>query len=143
MMQVPKFNPPKKANPVIPTQKPWEKRRGDVERAVEAQGGYYRVFGYTGLANPGEAVFGITFAVPFISKPIFKYGLEMASGSSLVDGSFPTLCAVVSQWNRAITTDGTAELFTGCTVGVRTTGDALNRFIFHWEFTGKAIRGNG
>lgn len=137
------FNQPKLSFPSGPAQQPFEQRRGTVERLEAAQGGYHRVFGYAGITFPGEAVLDVPFSIVFIAKPLFTCGFELAPESNLTAGNFPTCTGLVTAWDRRVTSDENAEYFYGASLAIRTTGHDEQRFILHWQFMGKALRGPG
>jgi len=104
----------------------------------------YVIKGRTRVLGLGEATVDIRFPVIYIEPPIFQFGGELAEGSSLVQGTFPTISAIVSQWeidepDLDLFGQSLRIWYRGATLAIVTTGPPDTDVYLHWTFTGRAV----
>jgi hypothetical protein len=86
----------------------------------------------------GEAVAVVTFPVSFLEKPNVTFGFEMRSGYMYEQGNMVSATGVVLNWK---TSDRPpfSRFYTGCTIGVVSTGPYYQKLIGTWYASGKAL----
>jgi hypothetical protein len=96
-----------------------------------------RTAGTVETAGSGEGQVDVTFPNLYIEKPALSFGGELAPGSPLVAGQFPTVSVIVVSWVTLIKSLGV--LYTGARLCVVTTGVTTQGVIVHWQAEGKAL----
>ena len=120
----------------------------DVARNREVRAAEHVIKGRTKVLGVGETTVEVRFPVIYLETPTFTFGGELAEGSSLTAGQFPTVSAVVSRWN---VDEPDLELFgqtmrihyRGAILAIVTTGPTNTDVYLHWAFTGRALTNPG
>lgn len=120
----------------------------DVIRNRDVRAAEHVIKGRTKVLGVGEATVEVRFPVVYLEAPTFTFGGELAEGSILSPGEFPTVSAIVSRWQ---VDEPDLDLFgqtmrihyRGATLAIVTTGPADTDVYLHWTFTGRAISNPG
>ena len=119
-------------------------REMDAAQSYEALADVYTVTGRIMVEGTGEAVFPLKFPVNFIEVPNMSFGSELAPGEAVdADGSgtFPMVSGSVLTWNTTADDQPgeAAQIFTGCTLGIRIDCDESRKMWIHWRMEGLAV----
>ena len=100
------------------------------------------------IVGIGEVIVDVKFPVAYIRSPAFTYGGELSHESVAVEGSFPTVSAVVSQWyidDPDVEVYGASmrKYFRGAKLACVVTGPGTQKLNLHWSFTGMALTNPG
>lgn len=118
-----------------------EQRRENIRRIDAMTVKVTKIYGRILVVNSGEASVFIPFPVEFCERPNFNYGGELDENHRPLAGSFPTISAVVIDWQRKGMIPETFDgYFTGATVAVVTTGQDTQHMWLHYSFEAKAFR---
>ena len=121
-----------------------ERRRGDLVRTANVQGGNHVISGFREIIGSGENLVDVVFPVAFTQLPMFFYGAQLSPGSELVDGSFPVVSAVVAYWDAREPDNDLfgaplRQYYKGAQIAVTATGPETQRLILNWKFEGLAL----
>jgi hypothetical protein len=123
-----------------------ERRRDDVERIDDMRVKATDVSGYVLLAHgadvtTAEATVDLDFPVTFTEKPVFTFGGELDKNHRALAGSYPTISAVIVNWEISGEIDGATEgRYIGASIACVTSGQAAQNIWLHYSFKGKAMR---
>jgi hypothetical protein len=120
----------------------------DVVRNRDVRAAEHVIKGRTKVLGVGEATVEVKFPAIYLEAPTFTFGGELAEGSVLAPGRFPTISAVVSRWDVH---EPDLELFgqtmrihyRGAILAIVTTGPSDTDLYLHWTFTGRALSNPG
>lgn len=119
-----------------------DRPRQEHEQARAIQGQVVSSQGFILTKQAGEVAQDVKFSVRFIERPLFTFGGELDENQSASAGRFPTVSAVVLQWEIE-ELDKYRKYFIGANLGLVTTGATTQRMWVHWRMEGKALLGPG
>jgi hypothetical protein len=125
--------------PIRPTQLAVERRRGEVASAAQVQGQNFKVVYFFDVDGAGQTLVDVNFPVLFQERPALTHGGEVADGTVLEDGKFPTCSAMVVSYTTQVR-NGTTY-YAGCRAAVVVTGGSRQRATVHLHVEGKALQG--
>lgn len=99
--------------------------------------GFYEIE-FVGTANEQEVAVDVEFPIWFVDRPSFTFGGELVR-DILVDGSFPTISAVVVGWTKTHDVRPGGGYYIGARIAVVASGREGEQMILHWVMDGKAI----
>ena len=117
-----------------------EQRRENVRRVDAMTVKVTRVSGRILVVGVGEAAVDVPFPVAFAERPNFTFGGELDENHRAVAESYPTVSAVVVNWDKEGEGPGRDGRYVGATLAAVTTGPDGQAMWIHYAFEGKAIR---
>jgi len=92
------------------------------------------------VSGTGELNVDVNFPVWFCERPIFTFGGELDENHSPLATLFPTISAVVINWEKKKEVEGVVDgYYIGASVAVVTTGRSGQALWLHWTVKGKAL----
>ena len=116
-----------------------ERSRVHDRLALDDMAGTYRVLhGQFMINSAGEAEVEIDFPFKFTEKPLMSFGFEMRDGEPYVRGQMATGSAMVIDW-KTEERPPLNRFYTGCTLGVVTSGLQYQKMIGVFHASGMAF----
>jgi hypothetical protein len=98
----------------------------------------YTVSGQFLMNGAGEVAKDISFPVLFTEKPLLSFGADLAEGSHVTIGGFPTVSVVVQSYVKQAR-NSQADNYSGARILCVTTGQHDQSVWIHYQFTGLAL----
>lgn len=117
-----------------------EQRRQDVRRIDTMTVKVTRVSGRILVVGTGEVSVDVPFPVAFAERPIFNFGGELDENHRATAGVYPTVSAVVVNWDKKGELPGVDGRYIGSSLAIVTSGVEGQQMWIHYSFEGKAIR---
>ena len=120
--------------------RPFEQRRGQVQRAEAMRSRVHRIQGFLDLNGLGTGTQEVAFPVWFVERPSYSQGWELADGEVLEANNFPELHSGVLRF--VINTPlPHVPYWTGAILFINVTaGKDTQKLVLHWQVEGKALR---